>query len=323
MNHIKTLDNMVALSLNFSIWTGQKMLPNTNISANNKELPSDLFKLGLKHTSDPEALKVFTTLKRRAERACLKVGIPFLGGYAIPAKAADGLAIILSDIKKEYDDHKQKYLAIHESIQQDWISSYPEYSDVLEKALTPVEVVEKRIKANFTMFKVSSPDNITTSADVDTGLEEEVEALSNSLDEDILKSANHLAESLSKAMNPNRANVNGLKRLREKVEGLAFLNGKYNKLIQVIKSHEDMMPVAGKLNPSEVTALSGLLYRMSEPKRLEALMSNINESGDTVQPEPSVQPEHVNTVISETDFEFDCGDDEEETTSQPFNATFF
>jgi hypothetical protein len=346
---IKTLDNVVATSLTFSVWTGRKVLADDDLSLNGEVPPKEIINLGSKHTTDPKALKVFNTLKRRAERACLRVGIPFLGGYAIPADKADNLAKDLAKITAEYEAEKQAYLAKHESIQDEWIAKFPQYEAILRKALTPVEVVDQRIRASFSMYRISSTNVVSS---VQTGLDDEVDALTGTLDDDILKTANKLAESLSNAINPNQTNVNGLKALREKVEGLAFLNGKFAKLVQEIRYTESLMPVAGKLNPQDVNTLSGLLYRMSEPTRLAALMSNISASQApaslpetttsktevNVHVEPtSEQQLPVSTTGSDSDFEFDDSDfefnfggddslieDAEISESAPaMNATFF
>jgi hypothetical protein len=315
MSNINTLENVVATSLKFSIWTGRKMLDEGDLSLNGEVPPREVINLGSKHTTDPKALKVFNTLKRRAERACLRVGIPFLGGYAIPADKADNLAKDLAKIAAEYEAEKQTYLAKHESIQDEWIAKFPKYETILRKALTPVDVVDQRIRASFSMYRISSTNVVTS---VDAGLNHEVEDLTRTLDEDILKSANKLAESLSKAINPNQNNVNGLKQLREKVEGLAFLNNKFRTLVQVIRHTEDSLPVAGKLNPQDVNTLSGLLYRMSEPTRLAALMSNINSAA---QEEPvSQSAPAVNTTQVSPGSEWDgelCDPEMESNASQP------
>lgn len=319
---IQTLNNVVATNLNFSIWTGRKILDNDDLSLSGEVPPREIINLGSKHTTDPKALKVFSTLKRRAERGpCLRVGIPFMGGYAIPSDKADKLAKDLANIVDEYEQEKQAYLLKHTSIQDEWISKFPLYERILRKALTPVDVVEKRIQASFSMFRISSTDVVTS---VDTGLHNEVESLVDSLDADILKTANKLAESLSKALHPNQTNVNGLKSLREKVEGLAFLNSRFSKLVAEIKKVEAAMPVAGKLSTNDANVMSGLLYRMAEPDRLAALMSNIDS--DDLPTSTSTQPSTSQPVYQsnsmESDEQVSTQDEEELFDDSDFNFDF-
>ena len=79
----KVLQGLVLVHLSFSVWSGKKKLRPEDLKGAN--LPPDkLASLGSKRIFDPDALKVFATLKRQAERACEEVGVRFLGGYAIP-----------------------------------------------------------------------------------------------------------------------------------------------------------------------------------------------------------------------------------------------
>jgi len=79
----KVLQDLVLIHLSFSIWSGKKKLRPEDLKGAN--LPPDkLASLGSKRIFDPDALKVFATLKRQAERACEEVGVRFLGGYALP-----------------------------------------------------------------------------------------------------------------------------------------------------------------------------------------------------------------------------------------------
>ncbi len=312
---VQVLNDVVAVNLQFSIWTGRKKLSENDLSLRGETPPKEVINLGSKHTTDPKALKVFNTLKRQAERKCLSVGIPFLGGYAIPSKEADNIALELAKIVARFEAEKAAYLIKHETIQKDWIENYPAYETILMKALTPVSEVENRISANFSMFKVQSAQSSVTSADV--GLGSQVDSLSDNLDTDILKTSKKLLESLSSAIHPNRVNVNGLVSLREKVEGLAFLNSKFFVLVDEIRKVERHMPVAGKLSGDEVNLLSGLLFRMADKSKLEVLMTNLNQdkdlsTGSTIDSEAlSFMPSEPAPTFDSDDFEFDFGDSDQ------------
>ena len=323
----EVLQDVIAVHLHFSIWTGRKMLEENDLSLNGEAPPREVINLGSKHTTDPKALKVFHTLKRQAERLCLRVGIPFLGGYAIPTHKADDTAKELARIIAKFEVEKSAYLLKHESVQDDWISNFPKYEQILRKALTPTEDVRNRINANFSMFQVQSAQHQVSSAS--TGLENQVDNLSGTLDADILKTAKKLLDSLTGALQPNQTNVRGLRDLREKVEGLAFLNGKFSTLVNKIKKIEGSMPITGKLSQDEINLISGLLFRMSNENKLSSLMSNLNQPVDETTPEPT-QATNVQTelsVLTESDFEFDFGlddkpvlpDDSDPTSNSSFS----
>lgn len=330
-NALSVLQDVIAVNIQFSIWTGRKILDENDLSLRGEVPPKEVINLGSKHTTDPKALKVFSTLKRRAERLCLSVGIPFLGGYAIPTDKADYVAQQLRNIVNAFEHEKASYLLKHEEIQAEWIKKYPVYESILTKALTPTSDVEQRIKATFSMFKIQSADHAVS---IDTGLNNQVDSLSDSLDTDILKTAKKLADSLSGAISPNQQNVRGLTALREKVEGLAFLNGRFNCLVKEIKTIEGKLPITGQLSKDETHLLSGMLFRMSDKQKLDALMTNLNENLDkSVTTQPSLvvttpsnaeDEQSIDRPFDANDFEFDVGTVSNEALINPaLNSTFF
>lgn len=298
---LNVLNDVIAVNLHVSIWTGRKMLEDSDLSLSGETPPREIINLGSKHTTDPKALKVFHTLKRRAERLCLSVGIPFLGGYAIPTSKADDVAKELAKIMAQFEVEKQKYLQKHADIQDDWISKFPAYEAILRKALTETCDVEKRINAAYSMFQIKSAQ---LDSSIDTGLSSQVESLSGSLEDDVLKNAKKLLESLTGAIRPSQTNVNSLKKLREKVEGLAFLNSRFDTLIEKIVHIEQQMPLTGKLSIDETNLLSGLLHRMSTKANLTSLMNDLTTvEQDNVQPQQSFTPTKND---SEIDLSNDC-----------------
>ncbi|TXY52018.1 DUF3150 domain-containing protein [Vibrio cholerae] len=109
------------------------------------------------------------------------------------------------------------------------------------------------------------------------------------------------------AIQPNQTNVSSLRKLREKVEGLAFLNNRFSQLVNKIKKVESEMPIVGKLTTDEVNKLSGLLFRMSDENKLQALMQNLEQepTATNVQtPQVNEQPEKNDPIdLSETQFD--------------------
>ncbi|GAD91340.1 hypothetical protein VHA01S_085_00170 [Vibrio halioticoli NBRC 102217] len=313
----RILSDVIAVQLNFSIWTGRKKLADSDLSIAGERPPKEVVNLGSKHTTDPKALNVFSTLKRQAERLCLSVGIPFLGGYAIPTDQADSIAKKLAVIVEQFETEKANYLLRHDSIQDDWIGKFPAYESILRKALTPTEEVEKRITATYSMFQVQSAHNVITEAD--TGLDNQVDGLTQTLDEDILKNSRQLLKSLTGAIHPNQTNVRGLKSLREKIDGLAFLDSRFNTLVSEIQAIEAQMPSSGKLEITDVNILSGLLYRMSDENKLAALMSSLQKP--VVLTAKSIVTT-TQTPLSDSDFDFDF-DNSNQSTSPAENSTFF
>ncbi len=302
MNNISVLNDVIAVNLLFSVWTGRKTLKDGDLRIDGKMPPKEVITLGSKHTTDPKALTIFNTLKRRAERLLKSVGIPFMGGYAIPSGKADFVAKELHSILNQFDKEKSAYLLKHSDIQQEWIAKYPDWEQALKQALTAVEDVEKRIHATFSMFKIQSVEN---EMQHDSGISKQVTALSGTLDKDVLKESSVLLESLSGAIRPCQTNVRGVAKLREKIEGLAFLNGRFNLLVNEIKKVEKELPVVGNLTVDEKNKLSGLLFRMSSETRLAELMNQISTTEKTNEATQADSVTNENSMLFENDVSFD------------------
>lgn len=180
------------------------------------------------------------------------------------------------------------------------------------------------------------------------GLSNQVDSLGQTLDADILKSAKKLLDSLTGAIQPNQTNVASLRKLREKVEGLAFLNSRFGKLVNKIKAVENAMPITGKLSTDETHKLSGLLFRMSDEDKLQTLMATLDrEPTSNVEQQTVVdshsqgleplldtsdvefnfddeQTSNTGADIQESEFEFNFGDTPLSTNTQSLNeSTFF
>lgn len=306
---IKTLENVVAVQILFPIWSARKTLNATDLKLGDAP-DKDLISLGSKFTTNPKALKVFSTLKRRAERLCQKFGVSFMGGYAIPFEKADFISEGLNEIVAEFQREKAIYLQNHAEIQSKWLDQWPEFRGVLEREQITADQVSGRISATFSMFKLQPMGDGLSS-----GLEEQVDQLSSTLDSDILKEANKLLSSLNSAIKPSKTNVKGLTKLKDKVEGLAFLNGKYKKLTDEISKVENQIGASYSLSFDDQTKLSGLLYRMTTPDRLNELMEQVNANNT---PASSMADQDS---IDDFDFDFEIGKPEKET--KPTESVFF
>ena len=89
---IQVLDKILALNLDINIWSARAKL--TAEDFGETELPPDeLASLGSKKICDPNKLKVFSKLKKRATTMLDRNGVRFLSGWAIPEeKAGDIIA---------------------------------------------------------------------------------------------------------------------------------------------------------------------------------------------------------------------------------------
>ena len=92
----QVLQQVVCFSLEeISLWGARKKLRTEDLKLTQGDVlpPKDLASLGSKKIFNPKALAKFEALKKRAHVACGRVGIRFMGGYAVPESVADDLAV--------------------------------------------------------------------------------------------------------------------------------------------------------------------------------------------------------------------------------------
>ena len=142
MYAIETItDRITLVMLSVNIWSGRKKLRAEDLKLGADVPPEDLVSLGSKRVCDPEALKVFHSIKQGAERACLRVGTRFLGGYAVPVEHQEALAESLDALKAEFDQETHSFLADYDRSLEAWIASLPEWEAPIRRAIEPANVV--------------------------------------------------------------------------------------------------------------------------------------------------------------------------------------
>lgn len=121
---MKILDRLVAVNLSVTIWTARRKL--TAADFGGAELPpEELASWGSKKICDPEALRIFNTLKSRAIAHLDRIGVRFLGGGAIPEGQATAAHSRLSDLRDEFRSAKDAFLASYDQAVQDWVAKHP------------------------------------------------------------------------------------------------------------------------------------------------------------------------------------------------------
>ena len=173
MHAITTItDRLTLVMLSISIWSGRKKLRPEDLNLGSGEIPpEDLVSLGSKRVCDPESLKAFYRLKQSAERACLRVGTRFLGGFAVPHEQAEALADQLTALKARVRRLRPSpFLADYDQALEAWIASLPQWEEPIRRAIEPASVVGGRLRFGYQLIHVSPAEQPGT-------LEEEVQRL--------------------------------------------------------------------------------------------------------------------------------------------------
>lgn len=289
---VRTLEKVLCFSIEAHIWSGWRKLKTTDIGEV-EDLPhGDLASLGSKKVIDSEHLKVFDKLKKRAQKACESRGVRFLGGYAIPAGKAKLVADDLDAIAVEYEKERNHLVSNYDRLILEWQNApqNQEWAHIIKDEAPEKAYVEGALGFRWQAFKVRSVGESEEDFDqLSGGLKQAEQGLAGTLFREIAQEAAAFEErTLSFGGQKNgqaREYVtqrckNALQAIREKMEGLAFLDPCVRPIIETIDYSIKLLPEKGKIEGIHLTTLWGLTGILKRPERMRAFGQQCLESGD-------------------------------------------
>jgi len=269
----QVLQQVVCFSLEeISLWGARKKLHTEDLKLTQGDAlpPKDLASLGSKKIFNPKALAKFEALKKRAHVACGRVGIRFMGGYAVPDSATDELAKELDKIGAEFDVAKADFIATYTGELESWIAKHPGWEQWIRAATIPVDEVKDRIRYGWTPAKISTPDENNPDSRLNQKMTKEAGGLSGRLFKEIGEMAQKVLEdSLLGKTKVNRRVLSPIRKIRGKLNGLAFLDKRVGPLITAIDDTVGQMPGDAPIEGLALTALHGLILTLSDSERMK------------------------------------------------------
>ncbi len=265
------LERIVLVKVEANIYGARKKLKKEDLvlADGSKLPPEDLANLGSKRLLDPEQLSVFNRLKKEAERICLRIGTRFLGGYAIPCEAAPEIIAELERIGLDFAVAKKEFLAGYDAAVTDWVVRHPEFGYIIEKAVDSVEFVSTRLSFDYLVVTVGLPDALPVEEVV--RLESKICSLSEQMFYEIAVDANQFIEqSLIGKEQVTRNVVRPIKRMRDKLDGLGFLDYRVAPVVSTIDDLLSRIPIKGAIEGiilQEIFATALLLADPDKTKR--------------------------------------------------------
>lgn len=268
------LENLEVIKLNVTIWSARKKLREEDlILADGSKLPPDeLASLGSMRLVGREHLKAFDTLKSRAEALCLKFGTRFLGGFAVPTGTAAALATELNDIRVAFEAARQKFLGSYEEAVNDWVGRYPDFAAAIRGHIDSVDAVGGKIGFDYCVFRVSPSEPPASRSKADAlaqGLERSVEKMGGGLFGEIAREADDLLkDSLLGKDQVTRKALSPLKRMRDKLDGLSFLDYRVGPLVDTLDGLLRSIPPKGLLEGEVLQRILTVALLLSDPDRM-------------------------------------------------------
>lgn len=214
---------------------------------------------GQKRVIDPIHLRVFDTLKKRAETLLADHGLPFCKGVVLPVDKAPEILSGLRDIADEYNQARDSLASTLDEKCREWIARNPEFAEQIRAAQPNAGSVAQKINADFAVFRF-----VPAEAEIDKtdSLKRTVDGLFGEVIEDVAKRSRLLHKrsvSGKCADDLSQRTLSTLKVMKEKLNGLRFLNGGVTPIIDLIDRLLALMPTRGKFTADQFNALNASL----------------------------------------------------------------
>ncbi|WAR45993.1 DUF3150 domain-containing protein [Methylomonas rapida] len=262
------LDRVVLVKVEANIYGARKKLKKEDLvlADGSKLPPEDLASLGSKRLLDPDKLTVFNRLKKEAERICLRVGTRFLGGFAVPVESAASITAELERIALDFAAAKTEFIAGYDAAVTDWVVRHPEFAGIIEQAVDSVEFVSTRLSFDFLVVSVGLPDSLPP-ADI-ARLESKIGSLSEQMFYEISVEANQLIEqSLLGKEQVTRNALRPIRRMRDKLDGLGFLDHRVAPVVSTIDDLLARIPNKGAIEGSILQEILATAMLLSDPDK--------------------------------------------------------
>ncbi len=294
----RILNQMSVITVDCTIWSGARRLkPEDLVLGQGGQLPSDdVISLGSKKLCNREVLKPFNRLREQAGRLCARDGVRFLGGYAVPDSCVDELAQELDQLQSDFDHEKQMFLAQYDQHIQEWVQAHSDFAEAIRKAVPDAGYVGQRLDFGYTVYKVTAspkPDK----------LNQQVNRLGSTLREEISREAQTLFEQTFKDKTKvTRKALRPIIRLRDKLNGLAFVDPDIAPLVQRLDEGLAQLPDRGSLEGEALTQLMERVLLLCSVEQMQqcAQALNANKSVSTeaveIQEKPTDTPQETEEI---------------------------
>ncbi|CAD6875357.1 DUF3150 domain-containing protein [Methylomonas fluvii] len=293
------LDRVVLVKVDANIYGARKKLKKEDLvlADGSKLPPEDLASLGSKRLLDPDKLTVFNRLKKEAERICLRVGTRFLGGFAVPVESAASITAELERIALDFAAAKTEFIAGYDAAVTDWVVRHPEFAGIIEQAVDSVEFVSTRLSFDFLVVSVGLPEGLPP-ADI-ARLDSKIGSLSEQMFYEISVEANQLIEqSLLGKEQVTRNALRPIRRMRDKLDGLGFLDHRVAPVVSTIDDLLARIPTKGAIEGGILQEIMATAMLLSDPDKTRR-----HGEGLLVNQTPVVEETDVDEIVDHAELE--------------------
>lgn len=293
----KKLEGLVCVTLEVHLWSGRKRLRKEALIARNPEFanlpPESLATLGSIKICDPEDLKPFLALKRKAEKLLQANGLPVLGTIGVPEAKLDRIFGELVELKAEFDTRVTDYRKRYDDAIEKWRSlpGNREWEGLIADIPTP-EHVAGRLSFGFHLARVIAPSDEEHSA-VNKLYSKQMTGLKGELFADAAREAEILITNYLTGKSPTGVvskrdsvtwkTLRPLKRIAEKLQSFAFLDASCAPLATMIDHVLGLLPKEGPIDGVHLMHIWALARTLSNPSEAMEVAQIARTSGNSAE----------------------------------------
>ncbi|OAI12759.1 MULTISPECIES: DUF3150 domain-containing protein [Methylomonas] len=291
------LDRVVLIKIDANIYGARKKLRKEDlVLADGSELPpEDLASLGSKRLLDPDRLADFNRLKKAAERECLRVGTRFMGGFVVPVEHSADIIPELQKVAHEFAIKKAEFLAGYDAAVRDWIAKHPNFAGIIEKAIDPMPYVATKLGFDFMVVSIRQPE-AATPADIER-LDRQIDSIGGQLFHEIAVDAELLLDqSLIGKDQVTRNAVRPIKRIRDKLDGLGFIDYRVAPIVTWIDGMLQKIPKRGAIDGPLLQEILAMAMLLADPDKLRRHGEGLLSAQPVVADDESVTTDDITPV---------------------------
>lgn len=267
------VDRIVVIVPRFTQWTGTRAMHEGDfaIGTGGQLPPKEVAKsLGLKAIIDTQHLRVFDRIKHKAEAVLDACGVRYLSGWAIPEDKADEVFKALDELVESYSRERAGFLNRYDALVKQWADQNPGFAKEIMDGKLDVNAVSERISAGYESFRLQP-----VSAKKAAALAQSIGGLADELIASVTRTAKiFFKESFLGKTRANRKTVNAVLKIRQKLQGLAFLSSSILPVIAFIDKVVDEMPSEGYFSGEPFWKLAALVKTLADAALLEEIMND-------------------------------------------------
>lgn len=233
-------DDMNCFMLDVSMWSGRAKMSRDDLKDPDAVPPDALASLGTLKLIDPDRLKIFNAIKRRALRMLESHGVTFLNGFVVAEDKVDYIDDELVKLKDEYSTNVSKLVADYQSQCDDWLQKNAQWAHILRPRLPSDTDIMRKFGFDWTLFKVQ-PASSRSSHQGTAALEDAKAGLGSVAVVEVSKMLGECARNLLRDGRDtyNSNSFSAVDKAVNKCRELAFINpelGVLSSLIESVKS---------------------------------------------------------------------------------------